>query len=303
MRAILLGLLLLLAACERRGYEISVDGVSAYVPDTDPRCFACAIVHRDVRGADPKTFVQMSADPGFGKDARHAFYEADLIEGARPESFHQLGASKYSADDTAVFFETRRVVEADVASFRAIAGDPHYGLDDYAIDAHNTYLRGAVVPNARGAMTYIKNGYLRDEANQIFHRECNACEVSQVDACDGATLDGGEYLRAPEAWDKLCVYADAKRLPLTDRASYRYLGNRWSKDAGGVYYGNQRMDGADPATFNLFTSNDGGLVYGGDASGRCWLGYVDYRAVSCPANAKRYTDPGVSSASVYAPHR
>ena len=292
---VLLGLLLLLAACERRGYEISASGVAAYVWDNNPMHFG-GIVRRDVPVADPTTFVQLSANPAFGRDTRHAFYEAEIIAGANPASFRPLGDSLYSTDDESVFFKAQRIPAADLASFRALA-------DDYAVDAHNTYLRGDVVPGARGVLTKIRNnGYLRDEANQIFYRSCYGCQIKQIDACDGATFDAGVFLREPEAWDRLCVYADAQRLPLTDRASYRYLGDHWSKDKGGVYYFNQRIDAADPATFGLVRSNNDNVVLGSDASGRCWFG-TSPAQVSCSADAKPYTDPDVSPASVYAPRR
>jgi len=291
---VLLGLLLLLAACERRGYEISASGVAAYVWDDNTIHFG-GIVRRDVPAADPTTFVQLSADPAFGRDTRHAFYEAQIIAGANPASFRQLGDSLYSTDDESVFFKAQRIPAADLASFRALA-------DDYAVDAHNTYLRGEVVAGVHGMLTEIRSGgYLRDEANQIFYRGCYACPISRIDVCDGATFDAGMFLREPEAWDSLCVYADTKRLPLTDRASFRYLGDHWSKDKGGVYHFNQRIDAADPATFGLVRNNDG-AVLGSDASGRCWYG-TSPTQVSCPADAKPYTDPDVSPASVYAPRR
>ncbi len=296
MRVILLGLLLLLAACtkERQGYEISATGVATYVWDPRYQCWGCTPVRVDVGSADPKTFVQLSSYPAFGKDALHAFYEDQIIDGADLPSFRQLGNSKYSADKQAAFFEASRVAEADVATFRAL-------FDDFAVDANNTFLRGSVIPGARGALTEIPyNGYLRDETNQIFYQDCLACPISQVDACDGASFVAGIYLRQPEAWDNLCVYADAKRLPLTDRASYRYLGNRWSKDAGGVYFGSDRLDGADPVTFTLVKGDDRDTIFGGDASGRCWYGT---RSSSCPANPKPYTDPTVPPPSAYTPPR
>ncbi|MFS8065533.1 MAG: hypothetical protein ACMG6S_04090, partial [Byssovorax sp.] len=127
-------------------------------------------------------------------------------------------------------------------------------------------------------------------------------ELNQVDACDGASFVAGIYLKAPEAWDRLCVYADTKRLPLTDRASFRYLGDRWSRDVGGVYYGNQRIDGTDTATFGLVRGDNDGTIYGSDASGRCWLG--TYQPLSsCPSNAKPYAYPELAPASAYAPDR
>lgn len=295
MRATLWGLPLLLAACSPNphGYEISKQGVAAYVVDNPARCIVCRRVRRDV-AADAATFVQLSADPAFGRDDSHAFFEDQIIAGADPASFRPLGASKYSADNHAVFFEADPVAEADVTTFRAL-------FEDFAVDANNTYLRGSVIPGARGALTEIPyNGYLRDEANQIFYQQCMACPISQVDVCDGASFVAGIYLRQPEAWDNLCIYADATRLPLTDRASYRYLGNRWSKDAGSAYYGSERLDGADPATFALVRGDDRDAIFGSDASGRCWYGT---QSTNCPANPRPYTDPTVPPPSTYAPHR
>ena len=122
VRMVLLGLLLLLAACERRGYEISASGVAAYVWDNNPMHFG-GIVRRDVPVADPTTFVQLSANPAFGRDTRHAFYEAEIIAGANPASFRPLGDSLYSTDDESVFFEAQLITAADLASFRALAVD------------------------------------------------------------------------------------------------------------------------------------------------------------------------------------
>lgn len=296
MRAILIGLLVLLSACsrERHGYEISANGVAAYVVENPQTCLLCRRVLREVTGADPRTFVQLSADPAFGRDALHAFYEDQIIGGASPASFRQLGDTRYSADESAVFFKAQRVAEADIASFRGLS-------DDYAVDAHNTYLRGSVVEGARGVLTDIGNGYLRDEANQIFFHGYEAGPLNQIDACDGASFDTGQYLRAPQAWDSQCVYADGVRMPITDRASFRYLGNLWSKDAGGVYFDDQRVDGIDATTFSLVRTRDR-TVYGTDASGRCWLGaYVDNLLASCPNDARPYIDPDVSPPSEYAP--
>ncbi len=150
-------------------------------------------------------------------------------------------------------------------------------------------------------LTGIGNGYLRDEANQVFFHGYEAGPLNQIDACDGATFDTGEYLRAPQAWDNECAYADGQRMPITDRASFRYLGNLWSKDAGGVYFDDRRIDGIEPTTFSLVRAPDHS-IYGTDASGRCWLGgYVDNLLVNCPSGTRPYTDPDVSPPSEYAP--
>jgi len=292
MRTTFLGLMLLLVGCsgDRHGYEVTGKSVAAYVVDQPDRCFECRRVLRKV-AADPNTFVQLSADPAFGKDTLHVFFEDRLIASANAATFSQLGDSKYSADGQTVFFEAKRVTEADVTTFRALD-------DDIAVDANNTYLRGSVIPGARGTLAYIVNGYLRDETNKIFHRQCLACPITQVDACDGATLHGGQFLRAPQAWDSQCVYHDGKRLPLTNRLSYRYLGGDWSKDSGGVYYGSEKIDGADPSTFNLLEIDD--QIFGNDASGRCWF---SDRPANCPAGAKPYNDRKVSLASTYSPDR
>ncbi len=65
--------------------------------------------------ADPNSFEALEDD--YGRDAVHAFYEGDIIEGADGSSFKTLG-NWYASDDKHVYISGNLIKGADASSFK-----------------------------------------------------------------------------------------------------------------------------------------------------------------------------------------
>lgn len=108
-----------------------------------------------ISGADLETFLVIPTPPApceevYAMDATQVFYKDKVILGANPNKFRIYDSEwlgwrvlgPYSRDDKNVYYEDRRIYEADTKSFTAFY-EGKYASDDNAV-----YLDGVIVEGA-----------------------------------------------------------------------------------------------------------------------------------------------------------
>ena len=258
------------AACGTPGYDVGSRSVTLNDYTGNP-LLPGGIVRREIPLADATTFIVLSTEPPYGKDAAYVYFKNEVIAGADTATFRPLGDSHYGADAPNAFFESFVIPGADVATFQP------YGYR-YASDATHTYHHGRLLEGVRGVVTPLGGErYFKDQTGAIFYWAAGHFGnldpiVWRMDVCDATTFfESVSPMTGAEAQDSACLYVRGMRIPLADRATYHHLGGFWSKDAGGVYFGASRIPDASPSNFQLHRGEHG-EVLGRDSNNRCWRG-------------------------------
>ena len=129
-----------LAGCvSSYGYEVSGSRVTWNEPNA--RFLPTpGVTGYDLEGADATTFVVVSEDRFFARDARRVYYRNYALEGANAATWKTLGNSYYSTDGMSVFYMLWRVDGADVATFRVT--DEVLGCAEDAKQSYRYYKAG-----------------------------------------------------------------------------------------------------------------------------------------------------------------
>ena len=182
-------------------------------------------------GYDPSTYKRLNES--YALDVNHAYYRFNcsykILEGADPSTFKIL-SDDYAADMHHVWFNGNMIEGAEPATFVAPDGDISAIADAIAHDAHD-YYRGDLplhVANM-GSFRQIDSNWALDSL-QVYY-------LGIVD---------NEYNRAVSAGDY---------------RTFRVLNEFYAVDSKCVYYVNNIVEGADPASFAVLKGED---LYGQD---------------------------------------
>lgn len=242
---VLLGTALSLTACgsQKLGYEVR--GREVYYLQMVPGKVIPGIwafedkIESRVPEADAKTF-QILKNSSYAKDAKQVFYQGKLIPGAEAATF-QWVSSDYAKDQRRVYAQGSAIAGADPGSFKML------WKDDVWQDKRDWYVKGQPV-------------HIRDMASLKL-----VVNLSQVNYRDGNLW----------AYDKYNYYAgrssSIEGIPIAHPATFQVMKNdsNYAKDQKYVYYLNDRVDGADPRTFQAL-----GHRYGKDAKRAYYEGSV-----------------------------
>lgn len=170
-----------------------------------------AYVERKPKGCDFSTYKRLNE--AYAIDINHVYCDYEILEGADPSTFKVLN-EHYATDMHHVWFNDNIIEGAEPTTFVI----PNGGISNLAHDAHDYYM-----------------------GNQPLH-----------------VADMGSFRQIDENWalDSLYVYyldvdvlADKKAVSVGDSRTFKALNGFYAVDAKCVYYKNNIVKGADPASF------------------------------------------------------
>ena len=170
-----------------------------------------AYAERKPEGYDPSTYKRLNAT--YALDVNHAYYWYEILEGADPSTFKVL-SEDYATDMHHVWFNDSIIEGADPATFVVPDGD----TSNLAHDAHDYYMRHYPLHVASmGSFRQIDNNWALDSLHVY-------------------------YLN-------IHVLTDYKAVSVGDYRTFKVLNDFYAVDAQCVYFQNNMVEGADPASF------------------------------------------------------
>ena len=174
---------------------------------------------RKPEGYDPSTYKRLNKT--YALDVNHAYYWDEILEGANPSTFKVLG-HHYATDMHHVWYNDIIIEGADPATFVVQDDDisdlAHEALSHLAHDAHDYYRRDQPLHVANmGCFRLIDDNWALDSL-QVY------------------------YIGIYESEEK-------KAVPVGDYRTFKALNTFYAVDAKCVYYKNNIVEGADPASF------------------------------------------------------
>ena len=232
---LLLTMVGLLAGCANRpGYHVDFGRVTyTVVNHTGPRRF-------EMPQADAKTFRVISETPGpFARDAKHVYLGPDRIEGADPETFEPMATDRLSRDRSHVF-RGGQVVSDEPEHFQALHGY-------WSKDGQNVYYEWKKVPGLRpDSLRVINIRYAHDGQTLCVHGQPVKVSTSLGDIRFLETPRG----EVSDFWsDGESVYFNNVRL--APEKNFEVLSLGFARTPKEVWWGPEKVDGADPATFEV----------------------------------------------------
>lgn len=181
-----------------------------------------AYADRKPEGYDPSTYKRLNEM--FALDVNHVYYvnhvyhRYDILEGADPSTFKVLS-------------------------------------DDYATDMHHVWFNGHIIEGAEPATFVVPDGDISSLADALAH---DAHDYYMGDL-PLHVANMGSFRRIDSNWalDSLQVYyigifgddAFNKAVPVGDYRTFKVLNEFYAVDSKCVYYMNNIVEGADPASF------------------------------------------------------
>ncbi len=203
----------------------------------------------------------------FHTDDGKSKYETRDIVGADPSTFQVLGGI-YAKDERHVYFGTRIIDGADVATFRVYRDNVRERVSEYTLDSHSVYFEGKPIDGAdpvtlqytidpriliTGSFVVDKNNAYRD--GKVFPRE-DLAQLEKGQIPSNARSLGSNYYRyqgeiyyydsGPHAVPSLDALG-------ADAASFHVLKYGYAADKNSVYCDGQYMKGKtrDSLDFNI----------------------------------------------------
>lgn len=182
-------------------------------------------------GYDPSTYKRLNKT--YTLDVNHVYYRFnvtyEILEGADPSTFKVL-SDDYAADMHHVWFNGNMIEGAEPATFVAPDGDISAVADAIAHDAHDYYMGDQPLHVANmGSFRRIDSNWALDSL-QVYY----------------IGIFGDRYDRAVSAGDY---------------RTFKVLNKFYAVDSKCVYYKNNIVEGADPASFAVLKGED---LYGQD---------------------------------------
>ena len=239
---------LLLAGCSeslRKGYRIENGEVVLY------RGFPAS--RTVISEADAKSFTSINTE--YGKDNTHVFYIGDIIPKADPATFIYL-ASAYAKDKN-YGYSRDQLISSDGAHFVLVPNPNETSANvtsegiPYAHDSHHVYKDVMPIDGADPAtfvfVPMFNGQYLTHDRRRVYFQD------KPLEGADGATfrkVSDYHFADSRGAWGLILGREVSwQRIADVDLASFTGVGKNYAKDKQHVYYSNQIVAGADPATF------------------------------------------------------
>ena len=213
--------------------------------------------NKSFKDVDVKTFEVLANY--YSKDKNNVYRPINewihKIDGANPKTIKVL-SQYYSKDDKNVFYNSDKILNADVNSFVVLEGD-----HSYAKDKNSVYYSGEKIEGANPkTFKIISDGmYSKDDKNVY----------ATVDIIKGA--DPQTFRRIPEtnyARDKNTLYyyfGDVKNLGKINEKDFKVLDNNLVKNGNEMYYLGEKVNIKNPEKFEpIKISDDKYILYGKD---------------------------------------
>jgi hypothetical protein len=244
----LIGLAFLFDSCgegARSGYRIEDGVVVLYIGFPAQKSV--------VDTADANSFTAI--DKLYGKDNQHVFYRGQIISNADPASFTYL-AGPYAKDNRNGYFQ-EKIISTDAAHF-AIVPNPDETATNvtaegiaYAHDSHHVYKGTLVLPEADAttfAFVPMFNGnFLTRDVRHVY---ANDKALTHVDGQSFQRISALNFKDSHMAWG-LSPGRETRWLPIPDAdlSTFAGIGKYYARDRNRVYFGNEVIPNANPATF------------------------------------------------------
>ena len=213
--------------------------------------------NKSFENVDIKTFEVLPDN--YSKDKNNVYSPINewiqKISGANPKTIKVL-SQYYSKDDKNVFYDSDKILNADVNSFVVLEGD-----HSHAKDKNSVYYSGEKIEGANPkTFKIISDGmYSKDDKNVYAAREI-------VKGADPQT-----FRRIPEtnyARDKNTLYyyfGDVKNLGKINEKDFKVLDNNLVKNGNEMYYLGEKVNIKNPEKFEpIKVSDDKYILYGKD---------------------------------------
>ena len=179
---------------------------------------------RKINGANPKTIKVLSQY--YSKDDKNVFYDSDKILNADVNSFVVLeGDHSHAKDKNSVYYSGEKIEGANPKTFKIIS-DGAYSKDD-----KDVYVAGEIVKGA-DPQTFRKipeTNYARDKNNLYYH------------------------------------FGDVKNLGKINEKDFKFLDNNLIKNGNEMYYLGEKVNIKNPEKFEpIKISDDKYILYGKD---------------------------------------
>ena len=179
------------------------------------------------------------------------------IDGANPKTIKVLN-EYYSKDDKNVFYDSDKILNADVNSFVVLEGD-----HSHAKDKNSVYYSGEKIEGANPkTFKIISDGmYSKDDKNVY-------AAVDIIKGADPQTfkeVSGTNYAR-----DKNNLYyyfGDVKNLGKINEKDFKVLDNDLVKNGNEIFYSGEKLGIKNPEEFEIIknnSSNSSTIIYGKD---------------------------------------
>ena len=179
------------------------------------------------------------------------------IDGANPKTIKVLN-EYYSKDDKNVFYDSDKILNADVNSFVVLEGDHSHAKDKNTVYYSGEKIEGA---NVKTFKVISDGSYSKDDKNVYAGLEI----VKGADPQTFKEVSGTNYAR-----DKNNLYyyfGDIKNLGKINEKDFKVLDNDLVKNGNEIYYSGEKLGIKNPEKFEIIknnSSNSSTIIYGKD---------------------------------------
>ena len=215
--------------------------------------------NKSFKDVDVKTFQVL---PNYySKDKNNVYRPINewihKIDGANPKTIKVL-SQYYSKDDKNVFYNSDKILNADVPSFVVFEGE-----NSYAKDKNSVYYSGEKIEGANPkTFKVISDGsYSKDDKNVYAGLDI----VKGADPQTFKEVSGTNYAR-----DKNNLYyyfGDVKNLGKINEKDFKVLDNDLVKNGNEIFYSGEKLGIKNPEEFEIIknnSSNSSTIIYGKD---------------------------------------
>ena len=221
-------------------------------------------------GADPATIQVLDKQSSsyivgadyYIKDAKQVYYKGEVIEGADAATFAFIldprTATTYAKDKKHVFYENQIVIEADPQTFEPIFLQGDGGIahaEGWFYDAKSIFWQGKKITEIdRKTFRFLENNSF--EPGVFLDKDKVFFLTNKIRGADPTTfvLIGKGYTK-----DAYNVYYEENILPDALPASFKIVGGShylwYGKDQQSVFMNEMKIEGADPKTFRLIDNH------------------------------------------------
>ncbi len=191
--------------------------------------------------SDPKSFKIINDI--YSKDKNNVYYFDKIIHKADPSSF-QIIANRYSKDKKHVFLNEKYLPNSDPKTFKLLA-------NNFSKDKNNVYSSEKLIhkadPNTFESVTF----YAWKDKNHVFHFE------SIIPNADPKTIKRAFKKDDDDCWlvDKNAVYHLGERINVAPK-DFEILSHQWGRSKTNYYFTHIPLKDLDYATAKILTNKE-----------------------------------------------
>jgi hypothetical protein len=209
-----------------------------------------------IKNADVKTFIHYNNRGYYSKDKNHVYYSTKKIKDADAATFGPLtndNTNSYWHDKQHAYFTWKRIAGADGASFK-------YAGHHYAYDNNHVFFQNHLLPNADRKTFKPLADFIGKDAHHVFVTSNQVNTILKPADFEVVWINQELFGR-----DQQQIYALRYTMPFpllpfpgADPETFEVVGQYYAKDKKQVYYYSYHIqeirivEGANPETFTLY---------------------------------------------------